>query len=154
MKLEKIYHTTLVSVEERTGGGADYCQMLLDVCEQRGHTHTRNPRGFEATLSVWWLPTERSLRPTDCTLTLEGVQGRHPPPLLSIPNHHFWRVRWKIHLAELTHNQREGERGERKKNLVSSSQSESAMGAALDVWKREGGKITNLSQLYSACLWW
>lgn len=68
--------------------------------EQRGHTHVI-PFGFGATLSVWWVPTERSLGMTDSTLTLHGVEVEEEECTPSL-----WRERWKIHLAELTHNWR------------------------------------------------
>lgn len=42
-------------------------------------THTRNPFRFRATLSIWWVPTERSFGVTDCTYTLQGVEERYLP---------------------------------------------------------------------------
>lgn len=51
--------------------------MPLDVSEQRGHTHVI-PLGFwGATLSIRWVPAERSLGMTDCTLTSQGVEERY-----------------------------------------------------------------------------
>lgn len=46
-------------------------------CLWTKRTHTCNPFGFGATLSIWWVPTERSLGMTDCTLTLQGVEERY-----------------------------------------------------------------------------
>lgn len=46
-------------------------------CLWTKRTHTCNPFGFGATLSIWWVPTERSLAMTDCTLTLQGVGERY-----------------------------------------------------------------------------
>lgn len=68
--------------------------------EQRGHTHVI-PFGFGATLSIWWVPTERSLAMTGSTLTLHGVEVEEEECTPSL-----WRERWKIHLASLTHNWR------------------------------------------------
>lgn len=67
-------YNTLVSIKEHKG---DWLLPDAAGCLWTKRTHTCNPFGFGATLSVQWVPTELSLSMTDCTLTSQGVEERY-----------------------------------------------------------------------------
>lgn len=67
-------YNTLVSIKEHKG---DWLLPDAAGCLGTKRTHTCNPFGFGATLSVQWVPTELSLSMTDCTLTSQGVEERY-----------------------------------------------------------------------------
>lgn len=80
-------HTCLHKVALR-----DWLMPDAAGCLWTKRTHTCNPFGFGATLCVRWVPTERSLRMTDCTLTLQGVEERYTPFMKSKMENPFTRA--------------------------------------------------------------